>query len=619
MWNGKCSNPTQPHKSPSFLGCGEGESHRTTCGQSTVNLIGAFGLRDAIPGGPPSSTRLDNASQLSAVSDKRRQSALSSAHIVDPPHSLVRPKSYPNLMITGALKSQVDKIWDTFWSGGISNSMTVIEQFTYLLFMKQLDDRQASNDFQRTLGVDPDTADVFDEDHQHLRWRNLMGEDDGTQRREVIVNEAFPFLRTLGGSGFAQHMSNASFGIENPATLISVMRQVNDLSFPNKDIAGDLYEYMLSKLAASGTNGQFRTPSHIIDLMVELMRPSPTHRVIDPAAGTAGFLVAAAEWTRHHHSEELFDTRLRDQHSTYGLTGFDFDSTMVRIAAMNMFMHGFEDPNISYRDALQQIPDKDQEAFDLVLANPPFAGSIDESSMDPALSGLVSSKKTELLFIARFLNLLKPGGRAAVIVPEGVLFGSTKAHKQLRKHLLDEQLLDAVIKLPSGTFKPYSGVSTAILCFTRTDRGSTDQVWFYEVTADGLSLDDKRTPLLADHLLGPTPTVRPRDPEVVDDNPEAAVLTEEQLALNNLPDVLARWQERTGTERERARTEQSFTVPAEEIREADYDFSMNRYKEIVFDTEDTRDPLEIIAEIKDLDQEIAAGLGKLEAMLQEGK
>lgn len=522
-------------------------------------------------------------------------------------------------MITGALKSQVDKIWDTFWSGGISNSMTVIEQFTYLLFMKQLDDRQASNDFQRTLGVDPDTADVFDEDHQHLRWRNLMGEDDGTQRREVIVNEAFPFLRTLGGSGFAQHMSNASFGIENPATLISVMRQVNDLSFPNKDIAGDLYEYMLSKLAASGTNGQFRTPSHIIDLMVELMRPSPTHRVIDPAAGTAGFLVAAAEWTRHHHSEELFDTRLRDQHSTYGLTGFDFDSTMVRIAAMNMFMHGFEDPNISYRDALQQIPDKDQEAFDLVLANPPFAGSIDESSMDPALSGLVSSKKTELLFIARFLNLLKPGGRAAVIVPEGVLFGSTKAHKQLRKHLLDEQLLDAVIKLPSGTFKPYSGVSTAILCFTRTDRGSTDQVWFYEVTADGLSLDDKRTPLLADHLLGPTPTVRPRDPEVVDDNPEAAVLTEEQLALNNLPDVLARWQERTGTERERARTEQSFTVPAEEIREADYDFSMNRYKEIVFDTEDTRDPLEIIAEIKDLDQEIAAGLGKLEAMLQEGK
>lgn len=520
-------------------------------------------------------------------------------------------------MITGALKSQVDKIWDTFWSGGISNPISVIEQFTYLLFMRQLDERQANNDFQRSLGVDPDAADVFDEEHQHLRWRNLMEISDGIQRRDVIVTEVFPFLRTLGGSGFGQHMSNASFGIENPATLISVMRQVNDLTFANKDIAGDLYEYMLSKLTTSGTNGQFRTPSHIIDLMVELMRPSPTHRVIDPASGTAGFLVAAAEWTRRHHSDELIDARLRQRYNESGLTGFDFDSTMVRIAAMNMFMHGFEDPKISYRDALQEIPEVDQETFDLILANPPFAGSINESNLDPKLTNLVTSKKTELLFLARFLTLLKPGGRAAVIVPEGVLFGSTKAHKQLRKHLIDEQRLDAVIKLPSGTFKPYSGVSTAILCFTRTDRGSTDDVWFYEITADGLSLDDKRTPLLSGHLLGPTPTVRPRDPEVVDDNPDAATLAEEQHTANNLPDVLTRWQERTGTERERARTEQSFTVPAEEIREADYDLSMNRYKEIVFDAEDTRDPLEIIAEIKELDQEIAAGLSKLETMLQE--
>lgn len=519
-------------------------------------------------------------------------------------------------MITGALKSQVDKIWDTFWSGGISNPISVIEQFTYLLFMRQLDERQANNDFQRSLGVDPDAADVFDEEHQHLRWRNLMEISDGIQRRDAIVTEVFPFLRTLGGSGFGQHMSNASFGIENPATLISVMRQVNDLTFANKDIAGDLYEYMLSKLTTSGTNGQFRTPSHIIDLMVELMRPSPTHRVIDPASGTAGFLVAAAEWTRRHHSDELIDARLRQRYNESGLTGFDFDSTMVRIAAMNMFMHGFEDPKISYRDALQEIPEVDQETFDLILANPPFAGSINESNLDPKLTNLVTSKKTELLFLARFLTLLKPGGRAAVIVPEGVLFGSTKAHKQLRKHLIDEQRLDAVIKLPSGTFKPYSGVSTAILCFTRTDRGSTDDVWFYEITADGLSLDDKRTPLLSGHLLGPTPTVRPRDPEVVDDNPDAATLAEEQHTANNLPDVLTRWQERTGTERERARTEQSFTVPAEEIREADYDLSMNRYKEIVFDAEDTRDPLEIIAEIKELDQEIAAGLEKLEEMLK---
>lgn len=522
-------------------------------------------------------------------------------------------------MITGALKSQVDKIWDTFWSGGISNSMTVIEQFTYLLFMRQLDERQANIDFQRTVGVAPDKADVFDENHQHLRWRNLMEISDGTQRRARIVEEVFPFLRELGGSDFAQHMRNASFGIENPATLISVMKQVNDLQFANRDIAGDLYEYMLSKLSASGTNGQFRTTSHIIDLMVELMRPSPSQRVIDPACGTSGFLVAAAEWTRHHHAKELLDARLRTQFNEFGLTGFDFDSTMVRIAAMNMFMHGFEDPNISYRDSLQQIPHADQEAFDLILANPPFAGSIDESSMDPALSNLVSSKKTELLFIARFLTLLKPGGRAAVIVPEGVLFGSTKAHKQIRKHLLDDQRLDAVIKLPSGTFKPYSGVSTAILCFTRTDREGTEDVWFYEVTADGFSLDDKRTPLLDAHLLGPSPTVRPRNPELADDHPEPATLTADQHKANNLPDVLARWNERTGSERDRARTQQSFTVPAQEIREADYDFSMNRYKEIVFDAEDTRDPLEIITEIKELDAEISVGLSKLEAMLQERK
>ncbi|WP_080792407.1 type I restriction-modification system subunit M [Corynebacterium pacaense] len=519
-------------------------------------------------------------------------------------------------MITGALKSQVDKIWDTFWSGGISNPITVIEQFTYLLFMKQLDDRQANNDFQRSIGVEPSTADIFDTDHQRLRWRNLMEVSDGTQRRELIVSEVFPFLRTLGGTGFGQHMSNANFGVESPATLISVMRQVNDLSFANKDITGDLYEYMLSKIATSGTNGQFRTPSHIIDLMVELMRPSPTQRVIDPAAGTAGFLVAAAEWTRTRHEDELYDARLRALYEASGLTGFDFDSTMVRIAAMNMFMHGFENPNISYRDSLQQIPDEDREAFDLVLANPPFAGSIDETNLDPSLAGLITSKKTELLFLTRFLTLLKPGGRPAVIVPEGVLFGSTKAHKQLRKHLLDDQRLDAVIKLPSGTFKPYSGVSTAILCFTRTDRGATDDVWFYEITADGFSLDDKRTPLLGTHLLGPTPTVQDKNPEDPDDHPDPATLTEEQHKANNLPDVLARWNQRTTSERARARTEQSFTVPAEEIRAADYDFSMNRYKEIILDVEETRDPLDILAEIKALDREIAEGLSALEDMLK---
>lgn len=523
-------------------------------------------------------------------------------------------------MITGALKNQVDAIWNTFWSGGISEPVSVIQQFTYLLFMRQLDERQANNDFQReALGVEPDTPDVFTEDQQHLRWRNLMEISDGSDRREVIVNEVFPFIRNLGGSGFGRHMRDASFGIENPATLLRVMEQVNALEFTNRDMSGDLYEYMLSKLASSGTNGQFRTTSHIIDLMVELMRPAPKHRVIDPACGTAGFLVGATEWTRRHHADEFMDRRVSDWYTQRALTGFDFDSSMVRIAAMNMFMHGFEDPNISYRDSLQQVPEADREAFDIILANPPFAGSIDESSLDPELANLITSKRTELLFLARFLTLLKPGGRAAVIVPEGVLFGSTKAHREIRKHLIDEQRLDAVIKLPSGTFKPYSGVSTAILCFTRTDRGSTDDVWFYEVTADGYSLDDKRTPLLDANLLGPRPTERVADSSVTGDDPAEVLLTEKQHEANNLPDVLARWVERSGKEKERARTEQSFTVPVAEIREAGYDLSMNRYKEIVFEAEDTRDPLEIIEELKDLDATITKGLSELEQMLRGGE
>ncbi len=521
-------------------------------------------------------------------------------------------------MITGSLRNQVDRIWDAFWSGGISNSMTVIEQFTYLLFLRQLDDRQAAVDFQRSLGAT--VTDVIPAEKQHLRWRELMQIPDGAQRRDVIDREVFPFLREgLGSDSFAQHMRNATFGIDNAGTLLTVMELIDQLTFPNKDIAGDLYEYMLSKLAASGTNGQFRTVSHIIDLMVNLMEPKPTDRIIDPACGTAGFLIGAAEWTKHHHKDALLDTRTRDHFYGHALTGFDFDTTMVRIAAMNMFMHGFESPNISYGDSLQQLPAEHQEAFDVVLANPPFAGSIDATSLDPELTELFTSKKTELLFVSRFLTLLRTGGRAAVIVPEGVLFGSTRAHKALRRELIDNQRLDAVIKLPSGTFKPYSGVSTAILCFTRTDHGETEDVWFYEVRADGWSLDDKRTPLLDAHLLGPTPLEREKNPELVDDSPAPITLTPEQAEKNNLQDVLTRWHERTGTERERARTEQSFTVPVAEIRDADYDLSMNRYKEIVFEAEDTRDPLDILAEIRTLDAEIAAGLNELEQMLRGGK
>ncbi|STC99792.1 HsdM family class I SAM-dependent methyltransferase [Corynebacterium renale] len=397
-------------------------------------------------------------------------------------------------------------------------------------------------------------------------------------------------------------MQDAAFLIPSAATLAKVATEISDLKFSNKDIAGDLYEYMLSKLSTAGTNGQFRTPGHIIDMMVQLIRPKADEKIIDPACGTAGFLAATSEYLK----EPLKETTktIRDNHYDHGLTGFDFDSTMVRIAAMNMVMHGYSNPNIAYQDSLKELDHSQLEAFDVILANPPFAGSINQDILDPELAGL-KTKKTELLFVQRFLTLLKLGGRAAVVVPEGVLFGSTKAHKTLRKELVDNQQIDAIIKLPSGTFKPYSGVSTAIICFTRTDYGQNENIWFYDLTADGYSLDDKRTPLLEENLLGPCPV----------DAAEAPVsLSDDQLRLNNLPDVIKRFFNKDA-EVERARTEQSFMVPVDEIREADYDLSMNRYKEIAFDAEETREPAEIIAEIEELDEKIAASLARLKEMI----
>ena len=504
-------------------------------------------------------------------------------------------------MITGALKSQVDRIWDAFWSGGISNPITVIEQFTYLLFMRQLDERQAQAEFlANTLGGEPDDTQIFyDATHDHLRFSKLLAVDS-PEARFAAFREGFDYIKQLGAardSGFVTHMKDAAFLIPNPATLTTVATMIAKLEFSNKDMTGDLYEYMLSKLATAGTNGQFRTPSHIIELIVALTEPKVTDRLIDPACGTAGFLAATSEYLRDDFKNAT--KQQREHYLACGLTGFDFDSTMVRIAAMNMVMHGFSDPNISYLDSLQELAPERLEAFDVLLANPPFAGSINQDILDPELAS-IKTKKTELLFIARFLTLLKLGGRAAVVVPEGVLFGSTRAHKTLRKELVNNQKIDGIIKLPSGAFKPYTGVSTAIVCFTRTDSpGQNEHIWFYDITADGRSLDDKRSPLLAEELLGPWP---------------ATPLDDAQLRLNNLPDVVARFHNQT-TERDRARTEASFTVPVDEIREADYDLSMNRYKEIVFETEETRDPQDILADIDALDAEIADAMSTLKGLI----
>lgn len=518
-------------------------------------------------------------------------------------------------MITGSLKNQVDRVWDTFWSGGISNPMDVIEQFTYLLFIRQLDEQQNQVDQKKTLGIlVHDEENIFSTDEQDLRWKNLMQIGDPEQLHTIVATRVFPFFKTIGTGTLSAVFQDATFGINSPSTLRKAMELINDINIKNRDITGDLYEYMLSKLAVSGTNGQFRTPQHIIDLLVELMEPQLGEKIIDPACGTAGFLINAAEWMKLKHKQSLYNTNTRQKFYDGTFTGYDFDRAMNRIATMNSYMHGFNKPNIAYRDSLSELPAHEHEHYDIVLANPPFAGSLDAERVDPAIRKIANTKKTELLFLARFLTLLKVGGRAAVIVPEGVLFGSTKAHKALRKELVENQKLDAVIKLPSGVFKPYSGVSTAVLCFTKTDSGGTNEVWFYDMLADGRSLDDKRTALLPDNLLGPAPHETVTE-ETLFQDPTPVELTTEQLEKNNLPDLVARFRKRNSSERERKRTEQSFTVSIEDIRDTGYELSMNRYKEIVFEDEETRDPQEILDNIAALDGEIAEALAKVRDLL----
>jgi len=488
-------------------------------------------------------------------------------------------------VITGELKSKIDRVWDAFWSGGISNPLEVIEQITYLLFIRRLDDLQILAEKKARVTGTIENA-VFLPGQAHLRWSQLKNEAPEVMHK-TIADDVFPFLRSLGtqvggdGSTYSDHMRDARFTIPTPALLSKVVDMLDDIPMADRDTNGDLYEYLLSKIASAGVNGQFRTPRHIIDLMVQMTAPTPTDEICDPACGTAGFLVAASEYVRETHPTALTDATQRSHFHKSMFHGYDFDSTMLRIGSMNMLLHGIESPDIRYRDSLSEGASQDAEKYTLILANPPFAGSLDYEATSKDLQRMVKTKKTELLFLALFLKLLKPGGRAAVIVPDGVLFGSSNAHKSLRKTLVEDQKLDAVVKLPSGVFRPYAGVSTAILFFTKTNSGGTDDVWFYDVQSDGFSLDDKRNPIEA----------------------------------NDLADVLTRWASRSTTERARARAEQSFTVPLADIVAQGYDLSLNRYKEIVHDEVEHRAPLEIIADIETLGSEIAAGLAELKAML----
>jgi type I restriction enzyme M protein len=516
-------------------------------------------------------------------------------------------------MITGAIKSQIDQIWNAFWSGGISNPLEVIEQITYLLFLRRLDDLHTLEENKSARLKTPMERRVFPEGKDgigkaggrafdDLRWsrfKHFAPSDMYT----VVGQHVFPFLQALGGddSTYAHHMKDARFTIPTPALLAKVVDLLDAVPMEDRDTKGDLYEYMLGKIASAGQNGQFRTPRHIIRLMVELTAPQPKDVICDPACGTAGFLVTAGEYLRERHPNILHDARLREHFHHRMFHGFDFDNTMLRIGSMNMLLHGVENPDIRYRDSLSEDHAGEEEKYTLVLANPPFAGSLDYENTAKDLLQIVKTKKTELLFLALFLRLLKPGGRAAVIVPDGVLFGSSKAHQELRRMLVEDQKLDAVVKLPGGVFKPYAGVSTAILLFTKTNSGGTDTVWFYDVDADGWSLDDKRVPLLPEEKLGPVPRT---------------ALDADDHAKNNLPDVLARWAGRNATERERPRTAQSFCVPKADIAAQGYDLSLNRYKEVVHEAIEHRAPKEILADLAKLEEEIQRGMKELEGMLK---
>lgn len=511
-------------------------------------------------------------------------------------------------MITGNIKSQIDQIWNAFWAGGIANPLEVIEQITYLMFIRRLDDlhtleENKSARLKRPMErrVFPAGKDPKGRPYDDLRWSRLK-HFEAKEMFAVVGEHVFPFLRNLGGddSTYAHHMKDARFTIPTPALLAKVVDLLDAVPMEDRDTKGDVYEYMLGKIASAGQNGQFRTPRHIIQLMVELTAPRPGDVICDPACGSAGFLVAAGEYLRQRHPEILHDATQRRHFHHRMFHGFDFDNTMLRIGSMNMLLHGVENPDIRYRDSLAQDHAGEEEKYTLVLANPPFAGSLDYENTAKDLLQIVKTKKTELLFLALFLRLLKPGGRAAVIVPDGVLFGSSTAHKELRRMLVEDQTLDAIVKLPGGVFRPYAGVSTAILLFTKTNSGGTDQVWFYDVEADGWSLDDKRTALLPDDKLGPVPRT---------------ALTAKEHGKNNLPDVLTRWAARDGAERERARTAQSFCVPKADIAAQGYDLSLNRYKEVVHEAVEYRAPKEILAELAKLEEEIQRGMRELEGML----
>lgn len=510
-------------------------------------------------------------------------------------------------MLTGDLRNQVDKIWNDFWTGGISNPLSVMEQMSYLLFIKRLDEIHTKREKKaNTLGKEIEDP-IFEADQQHMRWFNFK-QMEADEMYKVVKDEVFPFIKEFkmvdseDATTYNEHMKDAVFLIPKSSLLSNVVDKMDSIPMEDRDTKGDLYEYMLSKIQTSGDNGQFRTPRHVINMMVHMVKPEPDDIICDPACGTAGFLISAADYLRKNHEKAFYDEEFRNRFNNGMFNGFDFDTTMLRIGSMNMMLHGIENANITYRDSLSQDNSEIAEEYSLVLANPPFTGSLDYESAAGSLvsaigAGKKSKPKTELLFLALFVKLLKAGGRCAAIVPDGVLFNNNNTFKNVRRMLVKEQKLEAVISMPSGVFKPYAGVSTAVLIFTKTDSGGTDKVWFYDMEADGYSLDDKRNQLTPDAF------------ETLDWD---AIVHEK----NNIPDILTRW-ENLEDEKNRDPKSQSFFISKSEIIENDYDLSVNRYREIEYKTIDYRSTQSIISDLKSLENEIQSGIEEIEGLVNE--
>ncbi len=498
--------------------------------------------------------------------------------------------------MTGELKNKIDSLWEIFWNGGITNPLDVVEQMTYLMFIKDLDDTDNLRAKEAAMlglpfkSIFANEVEIGDRkvDGNQLKWSTFH--DFPAQKMYSVVQEwVFPFIKNLHGdknSAYSKYMDDAIFKVNTPLMLSKIVDAMDEIyammeELHQTDIRGDVYEYLLSKISQSGVNGQFRTPRHIIRMMVEMMDPKPADMICDPACGTSGFLVTSGDYLREKYKKEvLLDKQNRTHFMNNMFHGYDMDRTMLRIGAMNMMTHGVENPFIEYRDSLSdQNPDRDM--YTLILANPPFKGNLDADIVSVDLQKVCKTKKTELLFLALFVRMLKIGGRCACIVPDGVLFGSSNAHKAIRQELVENQRLEAVISMPSGVFKPYAGVSTGILVFTKTGHGGTDNVWFYDMTADGFSLDDKRSP----------------------------------INYNDIPDIIERFKN-LDAEKDRKRTDKSFMVPKKEIADNDYDLSINKYKQVEYVPVEYPPTSEIMANIREIEKQIAVEMDELERLLK---